>query len=112
MTGKVWRLLRVAGGAAAILSVGFVLGLPFSSRAQQPAQPAPTAAMPPGDNYVGAETCKGCHEEAFNKFSHTRMGRLFLKQARNAAGGATPARAATGRARSTWMRAAARARGA
>ena len=83
MTRRLWRLLGVIGGAAVVLSAGFVLGLPFASRAQQPAQPAATAAMPPGDNYVGAETCKGCHEEAFNKFSHTRMGRIFLKQARN-----------------------------
>ena len=51
---RLWRLLGVIGGGAAILSVGFVLGLPFSSRAQQPTQPAATAAMPPGDNYVGA----------------------------------------------------------
>lgn len=82
MTRRLWRLLGVIGGAAVVLSAGFVLGLPFSSRAQQPAQPAATAAMPPGDNYVGAETCKACHEEAFQKFSKTRMGRLFLHQAR------------------------------
>jgi cytochrome c553 len=84
MTRRLWRLLGVIGGAAVILSAGFVLGLPFASRAQQPTQRAATAAVPPGDNYVGAETCKGCHEEAFNKFSHTRMGRLFLKQPRSA----------------------------
>jgi DmsE family decaheme c-type cytochrome len=83
MTRRLWRLLGVIGGAAVVLSAGFVLGLPFSSRAQQPAQPAATAAMPPGDEYVGAETCKACHEEAFQKFSKTRMGRLFLLQARN-----------------------------
>jgi DmsE family decaheme c-type cytochrome len=83
MTRRLWRLLGLVGGAAVVLSAGFVLGLPFSSRAQQPAQPAATAAMPPGDNYVGAETCKGCHEEAFQRFSKTRMGRLFLLQARN-----------------------------
>ena len=49
--------------------------------AQQPAQPAATAA-PTDSNYVGAETCKGCHEDQFNKFAKMRMGRLFLQQAR------------------------------
>jgi len=90
VTGKLWRVLGLVGGAAVILSAGIVLGLPFSSRAQQPAQTAQQqaqsatpAATPPGDEYVGAETCQGCHEEAFNKFSRTRMGRLFLKQARS-----------------------------
>ena len=42
---------------------------------------AKEAALPEG--YVGAETCKGCHEDSYNKFAHTRMGRLFLKQARD-----------------------------
>ena len=77
MTRRRWQLLGVIGGAAIVLSLGFVLGLPFSSRAQQPSQPAATAATPSGD-YVGAETCKGCHEESFSKFSHTKMARLFL----------------------------------
>ena len=36
---------------------------------------------------MGAETCKGCHEEAFDKFSQTKMGRLFLKQPRNSTEG-------------------------
>src|SRR5262249_37401676 len=49
---------------------------------QAPAQQAPAEdAMPAG--YVGAETCKGCHEEAYHKFEATRMGRLFLKRPRN-----------------------------
>ncbi len=38
--------------------------------------------MPAG--FAGAETCKGCHEDAFNKFARTKMGRLFLHQPRNA----------------------------
>src|SRR5262249_26798985 len=37
--------------------------------------------LPPG--YAGAETCKGCHAEQYEKFSHTKMGRLFLHQPRN-----------------------------
>jgi DmsE family decaheme c-type cytochrome len=82
MAGRRWRLLAGITSAAVLLCVGVLLGLPFSSRAQQPAKPAATAAVPSDSNYVGAETCKGCHEEQFNKFSKTRMGRLFLLQAR------------------------------
>ena len=82
MTGRRWRLCVGIASAAAVFCAGIVLGLPFSSRAQQPAKPA-AAAAPADSNYVGAETCKGCHEEAFNKFSKTRMGRIFLHQARN-----------------------------
>src|SRR6516165_7201 len=74
-------------------SLLFITLGPWPAPAQQPpaqtapTQPAPTqeppaeATMPAG--YVGAETCKGCHEEAFHKFETTRMGRLFLKQPRN-----------------------------
>src|SRR4029453_11500561 len=43
--------------------------------------PAPQAALPEG--YVGAETCRACHGEQFEKFSRTKMGRLFLRQPRN-----------------------------
>jgi DmsE family decaheme c-type cytochrome len=86
------RLLGVIAGAAITLGVGIVFGMPFASRAQQPAAPpAPSApaTQPAGqaasttDGYVGAETCKGCHEEAFQKFAKTRMGRIFLHQARD-----------------------------
>ncbi len=82
MTGRHWRLFAGIASAAAVFCAGIVLGLPFSAHAQQPAQP-PAAAAPADSNYVGAETCKGCHEEAFSKFSKTRMGRLFLHQARS-----------------------------
>jgi DmsE family decaheme c-type cytochrome len=82
MTGRRWRILVGIASAAAVFCAGIVLGLPFSSRAQQPAQPAAAAAAPADSNYVGAETCKGCHEDQFKKFSQTRMGRLFLLQAR------------------------------
>jgi len=85
MAGRARRILWLAGGIALVVSSGIVLGLFGTAPAQQPSKPAATAAAPaptkPG--YVGAETCKGCHEEAFNKFAHTRMGRIFLKQARN-----------------------------
>jgi len=56
----------------------FVTVSPSSSPAQQAAPAAPAT-----NGYVGAETCKGCHEEAFKKFEQTAMGRLFLKHPRN-----------------------------
>ena len=52
--------------------------------AQTTPPPRPVALPQPGtDGYVGAETCQGCHAEAFTKFASTRMGRLFLHQPRN-----------------------------
>jgi DmsE family decaheme c-type cytochrome len=67
-------------GVAALALLGLaLLARPLPASAQQPS-PGP-ATPPPG--HVGAETCKGCHEEQFRKFSETKMGRLFLKQARN-----------------------------
>ena len=81
MTGRRWRLFAGIASTAAVFCAGIILGLPFSSHAQQPAKPA--RGRPADSNYVGAEICKGCHEEAFSKFSKTRMGRLFLLQARN-----------------------------
>jgi DmsE family decaheme c-type cytochrome len=83
MTCRRWRLFAGIASAAAVFGAGIILGLPVSSPAQQPAKPAVAAAAPADGNYVGAETCKGCHEEAFSKFSKTRMGRLFLHQARS-----------------------------
>lgn len=63
--------LSVALGLALLLFV--TLGRPWPAPAQQPAA---GTSLP--DGYVGAETCKGCHDEAFKKFETTRMGRLFL----------------------------------
>mgnify|MGYP003693966379 CR=1 FL=1 len=92
MTSRSWRW--IVGLVPAVFIAGVILSMPFSSRAQQPAPPStapatapttpappPTASAPESD-YVGAETCKGCHEEAYNKFAKTRMGRVFLFQAR------------------------------
>src|SRR5215831_4623404 len=88
MIGSRWSVVLAIGLGVAAFSVGLVLGRPISSPAQQAPTPAPAAspaAVPPDSNYVGAETCKGCHEEQYNKFAKTRMGRLFLFQARDAA---------------------------
>jgi DmsE family decaheme c-type cytochrome len=46
------------------------------------AQTSPAKESPPA-GYVGAETCKGCHEDSHKKFESTKMGRLFLKHPRN-----------------------------
>jgi DmsE family decaheme c-type cytochrome len=50
----------------------------------RPVRPDHAALVPTGppEAYVGAELCKACHEPAFNRFSHTKMGRLFLSQPR------------------------------
>ena len=96
-----WTVPRMIAGAVVLVGLGILLGLPFASRAQQPAAPpapaqpatpvpatpapatpapaAPAAsAAPAAPGYVGAEVCKGCHEEAFQRFAKTRMGRMFL----------------------------------
>jgi len=91
MSRRLWTVtLALAGGA---LPAVFVLVLavrpapaPAQSAPASPAAPsttteAPAPEMPPG--YVGAEVCKGCHEDSFRKFETTKMGRLFLKHPRN-----------------------------
>ena len=77
-------------------------------RAKPPAAPAPPERLPEG--YVGAETCKGCHEDSFQKFATTRMGRLFLNRPANPAGRPGLRELPRARARPTPRRAAARAR--
>lgn len=68
-------------GSIGILFLLLVLAFPPPSLAQQ-APPKPAAAQAT-DGYAGSETCKGCHEEAFERFAATKMGRLFLKHPRN-----------------------------
>jgi DmsE family decaheme c-type cytochrome len=78
------------GGLGLVVVLALALAGCFrsSSTAESPARAAAPAAQPPINpadaGYVGAETCKGCHDEAFNRFAHTKMGRLFLKQPRSA----------------------------
>ena len=52
--------------------------------APAPAAAQATPAAAPSGDYVGAETCKGCHEDSFNKFAKTKMGKLFVNHPRNA----------------------------
>jgi DmsE family decaheme c-type cytochrome len=83
MSRRLSAVLGVIAGGALVLLVVILLAFPTSAPAQKPAE-APAVApaeLPPG--YAGAETCKGCHAEQYAKFSQTRMGRLFLHQARN-----------------------------
>ena len=73
-------VVALAASAAAIVIVAGVLLFPRSA----PAQKAPSAAAELPAGYVGSEACKVCHEEAWQRFSRTKMGRLLLFQARNA----------------------------
>jgi len=74
------RLIGFLGGVALALGL---LTCPWSALAQPPSPPRPAAEPQLPAGYAGAETCKGCHEEAFQRFETTKMGRLFLKHPRN-----------------------------
>jgi DmsE family decaheme c-type cytochrome len=80
MARRVSAVLGVSGGVLVVLLALIALVIPSSAPAQK-APASPPAALPQG--YVGAESCKNCHADQFEKFSHTKMGRLFLKQPRN-----------------------------
>ena len=80
-----WKLSKASGALAGIgvaLLVLIVLAFPPTVLAQK--APPPAAVEPP-PGYAGPEVCKGCHEDQFTRFSHTKMGRLFLHQPRNTA---------------------------
>ncbi len=79
MSRPIGRLFAILGGVAVLL----VLASPSSSAAQQAPQ-RPAAAAQAADGYAGSDSCRGCHEEVDQKFARTKMGRLFLKQPRNA----------------------------
>jgi DmsE family decaheme c-type cytochrome len=70
-------LVRCAAATVFVLVAALVL--PTAG----PAQTAPAKPEAPPSGYAGAEACKGCHEDSFNKFAQTQMGRLFLKHPRN-----------------------------
>ena len=77
------RRLHTIFGLAAAAAIALIAGTLVLFPRSAPAQKAPEAAADLPAGYAGAETCKGCHEEAWQKFSRTKMGRLFLFQARN-----------------------------
>ena len=77
------RAVKLVGFAAAlglVAAIVWAMLVPSSAPAQKPAA-APGPDLPAG--YVGAETCKGCHEAQWDKFARTKMGRLFLHNPRN-----------------------------
>jgi DmsE family decaheme c-type cytochrome len=60
------------------LVCGFLFGyvqIVWSAEAEAPTQAPAT--------YVGSEVCKACHAPAFEKFSQTMMGKIFLFNPRN-----------------------------
>jgi DmsE family decaheme c-type cytochrome len=67
------------------LLLGLVLVLAACTHGSAP--PAGPPAAPPVANaadYVGAELCRACHSERYEKYLATKMGRLFLKEPRDA----------------------------
>ena len=57
----------------------FLVAIPVVKSAEKEApKPAPAT-------YVGSEVCKACHAPAFEKFSQTVMGKIFLHNPRNEA---------------------------
>ncbi len=79
MTGSQGRLVVLCSTLPLVVALFLVLTSPAPTLAQAPARPAAA----PADGYVGAETCKGCHEDSYNRFATTKMGRLFLRHPRN-----------------------------
>ena len=59
--------------APIVASVLFVLFVPFAKSQTS----TPSASMP--NQYVGAETCKTCHEDVFNRLQATRHWNAVLK---------------------------------
>ena len=53
------------------------------------------AQKPAPADFIGSETCKTCHEDAFGRFATTSMGKLFLNHPRNAKEALSAARTAT-----------------
>jgi DmsE family decaheme c-type cytochrome len=67
------------------LPLGVVLLLTGCFKAADtPGTVAQPTAPPSPDDYIGAETCKACHEESYHRFAETKMGRLFIRHPRNA----------------------------
>jgi len=81
------RWVGITATALVVLAL-IVAGCLRSSQTPERSARAAASTQPPAPpseaDFVGAETCKGCHEDAYNQFAHTKMGRLFLKQPRSA----------------------------
>lgn len=72
------RATRIVVVAVPLMFLAFIFLL--YSPLIAPSVPAAEAAE---NGYVGADTCQGCHEDQYNDFAKTRMGRLFLKHPRD-----------------------------
>jgi DmsE family decaheme c-type cytochrome len=72
-------LSGVPGGVGVLLFLSLLALAACTPIKRSPAKPI---AAPAGD-YIGAETCRGCHEDQYAKFAETKMGKLFLKYPRN-----------------------------
>ena len=82
MSRRCRQVVGVLGGLAALVVV-VVLAQSCSPIQRTARTPAPPSAPAGPEAFVGTETCKGCHAEAYDRFAHTKMGRLFLRQPRN-----------------------------
>lgn len=75
------------GGTAAllVLAVALVLGSCSPTRNASPKASSKSSVEKTAvvDTYAGTESCKECHLKSFGSFSETKMGRVFLKAARN-----------------------------
>jgi len=63
-----------------LFAPGIVLGFLLACAAPGWSGEAPEPGKEP--TYVGSEVCKACHAPAFEKFSQTMMGKIFLFNAR------------------------------
>src|SRR5262245_13029672 len=80
------RLVGVCGSAV-LLALALVAVQSCTSTSKPTRTTSRTAETPlpefPPEAYVGSDTCKACHEEAFQKFAHTKMGRLMVNHPRD-----------------------------
>jgi DmsE family decaheme c-type cytochrome len=75
---------RFLGGLATAAVLVFIVAVAQSCSPTQRSTPTAVGLPTAGpEAFAGSETCKGCHEESYERFAHTKMGRLFLKQPRN-----------------------------
>lgn len=81
---KVTRVVVAVVPLALLALFFFTSSPPFTSSSIAFAETGGAKGALPDTGYVGSETCRDCHEDAFGPFGKTRMGRLFLKHPRNA----------------------------
>lgn len=57
-----------------------LVGVLFVTKVNAVTSPPQTAG---GEQYAGSETCKVCHQDQYEKFSHTKMGKVVLNNPRS-----------------------------